>query len=112
VAAQGIAERLAATLPEGELRDAFTRTAGLSLDGGAPTRGPADTSSGGLTPREREVAGHIAAGRANREIAESLFISERTVEAHVTNILRKLAVPSRAGIAAWAGRQGISDPTT
>ena len=45
-------------------------------------------------------------------IAKRLWLSERTVEAHVTNILRKLAVPSRAGIAAWAGRQGISDPST
>jgi DNA-binding CsgD family transcriptional regulator len=111
-AARELAERLAATLPEGELRSSFTRAAGLSLDGGAPTRSPADTPPGRLTPREREVAAHIAAGRANREIAESLFISERTVEAHVTNILRKLAVPSRAGIAAWAGRQGIADATT
>jgi DNA-binding CsgD family transcriptional regulator len=111
-AAGEVAERLAATLPEGELRDAFTRAAGLRLDGGATTRGLADTPPGGLTPREREVAAHIAAGRANREIAEALFISERTVEAHVTNILRKLAVPSRAGIAAWAGRQGIADPST
>ena len=111
-AAGEVAERLAATLPEGELRDAFTRAAGLRLDGGATTRRLADAPPGGLTPREREVAAHIAAGRANREIAEALFISERTVEAHVTNILRKLAVPSRAGIAAWAGRQGIADPGT
>jgi DNA-binding CsgD family transcriptional regulator len=111
-AAREVAERLAATLPEGKLRDAFTRAAGLSQSDGATTRGPADTPPGGLTPREREVAAHIAAGRANREIAEALFISERTVEAHVTNILRKLAVPSRAGIAAWAGRRGIVDPST
>jgi DNA-binding NarL/FixJ family response regulator len=58
------------------------------------------------------VAAHIAAGRSNREIADALFVSERTVEAHVTNILRKLGVPSRAGIAAWAERQGIAAPGT
>ena len=51
-AAGEVAERLAATLPEGELRDAFTRAAGLRLDGGATTRGLADTPPGGLTPRE------------------------------------------------------------
>jgi DNA-binding CsgD family transcriptional regulator len=111
-AAREIAERLAATLPEGDLRGAFTRAAGLSLHDGATTRGLANTPSGGLTPREREVAAHIAAGRTNREIAEALFISERTVEAHVANILRKLAAPSRAAIAAWAGRQGLADPST
>jgi DNA-binding CsgD family transcriptional regulator len=111
-AAREIAERLAATIPEGELRDAFARAAGLRRDDAVPTLGAPDTSPGGLTRREREVAAHIAAGRANREIAESLFISERTVEAHVTNILRKLTVPSRAGIAAWAGRQGIAATST
>jgi DNA-binding NarL/FixJ family response regulator len=111
-AAREIAEHLAATLPEGELHDAFMRATGLSLEAGATTRSLADTPPGGLTPREREVAASIAAGRTNREIAEALFISERTVEAHVTNILRKLTVPSRAGIAAWAGRQGIAEPST
>jgi non-specific serine/threonine protein kinase len=47
------------------------------------------------------VAGLIAAGRTNREIAAALFVSERTVEAHVGNILQKLAFTSRAKIAVW-----------
>jgi DNA-binding CsgD family transcriptional regulator len=65
-----------------------------------------------LTPREREVAAQIAAGRSNREIAAALFVSERTVEAHVANILRKLDTRSRAGIAAWAERQQLTPAAT
>ena len=56
----------------------------------------------GLTPREVEVLEHIAAGLRNAEIAERLFVSEKTVDHHVSAILRKLRVPSR-GRAAAAG---------
>jgi len=53
-----------------------------------------------LTSREREIAGHIAAGRSNREVAEILVISERTVETHVTSIYGKLGISSRKELAA------------
>jgi DNA-binding CsgD family transcriptional regulator/tetratricopeptide (TPR) repeat protein len=49
----------------------------------------------GLTPREVEVLGQLAAGRRDGEIAESLFISKKTVSVHVSNILRKLDVANR-----------------
>jgi DNA-binding CsgD family transcriptional regulator/tetratricopeptide (TPR) repeat protein len=111
-AARAIAEHLAETLPEGALRAEFLRTAGFVADDPTADHGVPPAVAGGLTRREREVAAHIAAGRSNREIADALFVSERTVEAHVTNILRKLGVPSRAGIAAWAERQGIAAPGT
>jgi DNA-binding NarL/FixJ family response regulator len=62
---------------------------------------------GGLTAREREVAALIAQGKSNREIAEALVVSERTVESHVTNILTKLDFTSRARIAAWAVDKGL-----
>ena len=61
-----------------------------------------------FTPREREVAVYIAAGHSNREIAAELYVSERTVETHVANILRKLGLPSRAGIATWATRHDLA----
>jgi DNA-binding CsgD family transcriptional regulator len=54
-----------------------------------------------LTPREREVALLLAAGRTNRQIARTLFISERTAEKHVANALSKLGVASRAALAAY-----------
>jgi non-specific serine/threonine protein kinase len=54
-----------------------------------------------LTRREREVARLIAQGLSNREIADALVVTERTVEGHVSNILAKLDFRSRSQIAAW-----------
>lgn len=60
-----------------------------------------------LTSREREVAILVARGWTNRQIAEELVISERTVEAHVANIFNKLGLASRIQIAAWALEHGL-----
>jgi DNA-binding CsgD family transcriptional regulator len=49
----------------------------------------------GLSTREREVAELVAAGKSNRAISETLFLSERAVEYHVTSILNKLNLHSR-----------------
>jgi DNA-binding NarL/FixJ family response regulator len=54
-----------------------------------------------LSEREWEVAVLIARGRSNRLIAETLVLSERTVDTHVSHILRKLSLSARAQIAAW-----------
>jgi predicted ATPase/DNA-binding CsgD family transcriptional regulator len=60
-----------------------------------------------LTKRERDIAGLVADGLSNREIAERLVIAKRTVETHVEHILAKLSFSSRAQIAAWvAERRG------
>lgn len=56
----------------------------------------------GLTPREQEVLRILATGSTNKEIAEDLFISTRTVDRHVSNILGKLDVDSRAAATAYA----------
>lgn len=59
-------------------------------------------TAGSLSHREVQVLHLLAAGKTNREIAEALFISEKTVARHVSNIFDKLGVSSRAGATAWA----------
>lgn len=54
-----------------------------------------------LTPRELEVAKLVAKGFSNKDVAKSLKIKERTIEFHVTNILQKLHIDNRVGIALW-----------
>ena len=61
----------------------------------------------GLTPREAEVLGLVAAGRTNRQIGEVLYVSEKTASVHVSNILRKLGVTTRVEAAAVAQRLGL-----
>ncbi|MEU7891929.1 LuxR C-terminal-related transcriptional regulator [Nonomuraea sp. NPDC049152] len=58
-----------------------------------------------LTPRETEIAGLVAQGMTNKEIAASLVISQRTAEGHIEHILSKLGFHSRAQIAVWVGEQ-------
>jgi DNA-binding CsgD family transcriptional regulator len=70
----------------------------------APSTGPAD---GTLTVREREVLALIATGMTNRAIADALAISDRTVDRHVSNILSKLDLPSRAAATAYAYERGL-----
>jgi predicted ATPase/DNA-binding CsgD family transcriptional regulator len=62
---------------------------------------------GDLTEREREVAVLIAQGKTNREIAQDLVLSKRTVEKHAANILSKLGLTSRAQIVRWAIEKGL-----
>jgi DNA-binding NarL/FixJ family response regulator len=65
----------------------------------------------GLTRREVEVLSLVAAGGTNRAVAESLFISERTVERHLANIFIKAGVSSRTEAAAYAFKQDLAAPT-
>jgi DNA-binding NarL/FixJ family response regulator len=60
-----------------------------------------------LTGRERELAALIGQGRSNKEIAEALIVTKRTVETHIGNILSKLGFTSRAQIVAWAITSGL-----
>jgi len=62
-------------------------------------------ASARLSEREWEVANLVARGQSNRQIAAELVVSERTVDTHVSHILRKLTLVSRAQIAAWAVQQ-------
>ncbi|HEU5003246.1 MAG TPA: AAA family ATPase [Actinomycetota bacterium] len=64
------------------------------------------SAPGPLTVREREVAGLVAQGLSNREIADRLVLSERTAQNHVQHILTKLGFRNRAQVALWFERQG------
>jgi DNA-binding NarL/FixJ family response regulator len=70
----------------------------------APHRPP-----GGLTEREVEVLGCILSGSSNRNVAQPLVISEKTVSRHLANIYAKAGVSSRTGAAAWGRDHGV-DP--
>jgi len=97
------------SLPQvGALDDYFIRQATSLLPVVAPPSTKPKPSIGGLTPREREVAVLVAQGHTNREIAETLILSERTAERHVANIMNKLGFNSRAQIAAWVVEKGLS----
>jgi DNA-binding CsgD family transcriptional regulator/tetratricopeptide (TPR) repeat protein len=111
--AAAITGRLGARPLDSEIR-ALGRRARLDLDltpptpAAAPAAGtPPAAAQLGLTPREAEVLALVAAGRSNRQIAQALFISPKTVGVHVSNILAKLGVAGRVEAAAVAHRLGL-----
>jgi DNA-binding NarL/FixJ family response regulator len=63
-----------------------------------------------LTPREQEVAKLVAEGYSNKQIAETLVISEKTVERHRANILEKLGMRDRVELTRYAIRHGLVEP--
>jgi DNA-binding NarL/FixJ family response regulator len=91
------------------------RLAGFVLDAfagaaPAPAADPdADSDLDQLTPREREVLQHIARGYMYKEIAQRLGISAKTVEAHVSAVLRKLQLSSRHELSRWAAQRRMLD---
>jgi predicted ATPase/DNA-binding CsgD family transcriptional regulator len=93
----------------------FEEAVALALGEDAATDGPGEdpprpsgrgtARPGGLTKREAEIAGLLAEGLTNREIASRLVISQRTVESHVDHVLAKLGMTSRAQVAGWVADQ-------
>jgi DNA-binding NarL/FixJ family response regulator len=79
-----------------------------ALAAGRPATGTADKRPA-LTEREREVVKLIAEGLTNREIGETIFVSESTVKFHVRNVMRKLNVHHRAEVAYAGSRLGFLD---
>ncbi|USX54026.1 AAA family ATPase [Lentzea sp. HUAS12] len=79
--------------------DAASRSRALLVRAGGRMRLTARTRADVLTGSERRVAGLAATGASNREIAESLFVTPRTVEVHLTNAYRKLGIAGRAELA-------------
>ena len=108
-AARSIVTELAASIHELASRELFSQEALklLPREKPIPQRRALTKRFGGLTEREREVAVLIAQGKSNREIADALVVSLRTVETHVGTILSKLGAASRSRIAAWAVEVGL-----
>jgi DNA-binding CsgD family transcriptional regulator/Tfp pilus assembly protein PilF len=105
--AADIAARLGAPLLAGEV-EGLARRARVALEA-TPEASPTDGLDRlGLTARERTVLGLVAEGHTNREIGETLFISEKTASVHVSRILAKLGVRSRVEAATAAHRLGLA----
>jgi DNA-binding NarL/FixJ family response regulator len=115
-AAHGVSVALGARPLRAEL-EALARRARIPLeDGGAvaaldgeATGEPSAAERVGLTARELDVLRLAAAGSTNREIGETLFISQKTVSVHVSRILAKLDARSRVEAAGMAQRLGLLD---
>jgi DNA-binding NarL/FixJ family response regulator len=89
------------------------RLAGFVLDafsGAAPQQPAADPELDQLTEREREVLRLIARGYMYKEVAHRLGISAKTVESHVSAVLRKLQLSSRHELTRWAAARHLVDP--
>lgn len=105
-----IAGDLAAHAPEGDGGSFLKRVESLLPPRGQPSeRREAKAKSGGLTGREREVAALVGQGLSNKAAAAALFVSERTIEKHVENLLGKLGFSSRSQIAVWAAEHRLMD---
>ncbi|MGH9246945.1 MAG: helix-turn-helix transcriptional regulator [Acidimicrobiales bacterium] len=102
-----VAARLGATPLLGAVEQ-LARRARLPLAAGRTAGGASGSGAHGLSARELEVLALLAEGRTNRQIAETLFISERTAGVHVSHILTKLGVANRGQAAAAARRLGLS----
>ena len=64
-----------------------------------------------LTPREQDVLSELTKGKSNREIASSLFVTEKTVKTHISNIFAKLHVQDRTQAALYAVKHGLTEPS-
>lgn len=107
-------EQIANTVPDDALRENFLKQA-IAMIPTASSLTPRQATKkqfGGLTARERQVAALVAEGKSNREIADTLVITVRAVEANITRILDKLGFQSRAQIAVWAVAKGLARPLT
>ena len=108
-AARAVIDALARSIEAPDLRDGFINAATAKLPAvrTSSSSTPDRTRYEGLTSRELAVAVQVAAGKSNREIAQALFIVEKTVEAHVSNSLGKLGFRSRSQLASWAAGRGL-----
>jgi len=108
--ARATIEQLASSLPDAAMGEQFRARASAQIP---PSRAPTPRRAtkkafAGLTERERQVAALVAQGNSNRTIADTLVVSESTIEKHIENMLSKLGFTSRAQIAVWAVERGLA----
>jgi DNA-binding NarL/FixJ family response regulator len=96
---------------EAALDPSVQRHVVAALAGDEPAAPAAPGLPDGLTPREAEVLGLIAAGRTNTEIAEALVVSAATVKSHVNHIFAKTGVRDRAQAVVYAYEKGLATST-
>jgi DNA-binding NarL/FixJ family response regulator len=96
---RALGDGASATAEEARAKETYQRLGAVQLDPEPPN---------GLTGREREVLALVSEGRSNREIGEELFISDRTVARHLTNIFHKIEVSNRTEAARFAVQHGIA----
>ena len=85
------------------------RTAVAAVLDGAGHRVPKEARADGLTPREAEILGYVARGQSNRQIADRLTLSEKTVRNHVERTYGKIGVTNRIGASLYALRNDLID---
>ena len=87
----------------------LARTARIPIEPlSIPSRAGAPAVLTGLTEREQQILVFIVAGRTYREISKALFISEKTVSSHVSNMLRKTGSSNRIELARRASQGGVT----
>ena len=114
--AAGVAQLPAGGSRPPQLRCAARRGRGAAASCAAPACGsaaaaPAPRAREGLdalSPREHEIAELVAEGLTNREIGARLFLSEKTIETHLTHVFQKLGLRSRAQVAAEVSRRAAA----
>jgi DNA-binding CsgD family transcriptional regulator len=107
--ARNLVQELAYSIPDDALQHSFLEQALADISGEEtrPRKRAGSELFDTLTPRQREVVAEVVLGKTNAEIANTLSITTKTVEAHISRILSKLAFSSRSQIAVWAVEQGL-----
>jgi DNA-binding NarL/FixJ family response regulator len=92
------------------VKRSLRRASPASTNGRANGNGHRNGDDSGLSPREQQILGLLAEGRTQRQIAEDLVISSKTVATHIQHVLSKLGVNTRAQAVAMAFQKGFVEP--
>jgi DNA-binding NarL/FixJ family response regulator len=92
------------------VKRSLRRASAASTNGHANGNGHRNGDDSGLSPREQQILGLLAEGRTQRQIAEDLVISSKTVATHIQHVLSKLGVNTRAQAVAMAFQKGFVEP--